>query len=252
MHAGLREVLFHLDSAPDTSRLLHTTLLTQAWEKTHGLSLRSTRENLAKLPGILAICSARGIGRLVLPITRSACDSAGRSVADTYFTTTELKDLACRLAEVEYGSVKVTVHDPFLWQAIHPKGSYHEEGCQAGNTFIYVTPALDVLACPLLPSPLGTLRDGSLRDILRAQNLRELRTTLKETPAACGSCQELTSCRGGCRGRAYVADGDLDARDPACLRVLRKCSLGLGESSGYRSGDEHEICDALALDEFEA
>lgn len=219
-HPGLRELLFHADSAKDALRLLRDSRFPGSRAQPPGLSMTTTRDNLSELPAILALCSERGIRRLVLPITRAACADTACSLADTFLTTAELEDLAERLVGVDYDAVDVTVHDPFLWQAIHPKGSYHEEGCQAGNTFIYVSPTMDVLSCPLLPVPLGNLGEMPLCEILQAPSTKAARASLKGTASACDSCEDLERCRGGCRGRAYVCEGSLEARDPACLRVL--------------------------------
>jgi GeoRSP system SPASM domain protein len=131
---------------------------------------------------------------------------------------TELAALeqALRVAPLP-AAVQLTIHDPFLWRAIHPDAPFPDGGCQAANTMLYLSPEGTVYPCPLVPLPLGNIQESSLLEIARGEDKRLVRAQIRQLPIMCGDCPELAACHAGCRGRAYVVNG-WQAQDPACDR----------------------------------
>jgi radical SAM protein with 4Fe4S-binding SPASM domain len=88
-------------------------------------------------------------------------------------------------------------------------------GCPAGTHYMGIRPNGDVTPCPYLPVFGGNLREASLRDVWDSS---ETFTQIRQRGALggrCGECEFTTAC-GGCRARAYGANGDTMAEDPLC------------------------------------
>jgi len=177
-----------------------------------GISIEIDRHNVVHLPEFLSFCITNGLVNLVLPMQRLTnemdcfCPSAG-----------ERLELAAALKGMErLESLKIIIHDPFLWRAFYPSVIFPEGGCQAANTMLYLSPEADVYPCPSLPIKLGSLLKESFKELVLSQKKKELRKVLTAPPRTCGDCDELHLCLGGCRGRAYRMKGSLTEPDPAC------------------------------------
>jgi GeoRSP system SPASM domain protein len=168
--------------------------------------------NYLELPGLLSFCLDQGITQLVFPIFR-ATPGAPLSYPDA--RQREILTRELRLAD-RPASLRLTIHDPFLWKVFYPEKPFPEGGCQAANTMLYIAPDAAVYPCPALPYRLGVLGDSSLAEITASNAKRELRQTLLTPPAECRSCAALLQCSGGCRGRGYVGHACWEAADPAC------------------------------------
>ena len=177
-----------------------------------GVSIEIDRHNVAHLPEVLSFCIAKGIVNLVLPMQRLA------NGIDCFCpSTAERLELAAALKGMErLESLKIVIHDPFLWRAFFPSIVFPEGGCQAANTMLYLSPEADVYPCPSLPIKLGSLLKESYKDLVLSQKKKELRKVLTAPPKTCGDCDQLHLCLGGCRGRAYRMKGSLTEPDPAC------------------------------------
>lgn len=128
----------------------------------------------------------------------------------------EMAALAASVAaEPLPGSLRLNIHDPFLWRALNPSRPLPDGGCQAANTMVYLAPDGTLYPCPLMPVPLGNLSTESLTAILGSDCKRETRKQILEKPHGCDSCQQYALCHGGCRGRAYMTSG-WEGADPAC------------------------------------
>lgn len=177
-----------------------------------GISFPVSHGNWRELPDLLVLCWSRGIGRLVLPMQRLFGGEAS-----FFLTMKEQRELTVALeAAGGTGGLTLTIHDPFLWRAFNPGVPFPQGGCQAANTMLAIAPDGGVYPCPTLPVRLGTVGSASLKEIIASSAKKELRHRLLERPAACGGCGDLSECRGGCRGRAYVMHDSLEAEDPAC------------------------------------
>ncbi len=204
----LGELLLHAESAGEVEKLPGLISRLERTARTVGASLRPTADNIRKLPEVLVFLSDRGVSRLALPIPR-ADEGSG------FLEQGEREELARRLGRIDYRRVKVVLHDPLLWKALFPE-KHHEEGCQAANSLVHITPRHDVYPCPILPAGLGNLRDISFGAALRSPVKEEIRSALRSLPEECAGCPKAPPCRGGCRGRAYVTHASLERGDPAC------------------------------------
>ncbi|MFQ5679689.1 MAG: radical SAM protein [Gemmatimonadota bacterium] len=86
--------------------------------------------------------------------------------------------------------------------------------CPCGVQYCRITPEGQVTPCPYLPAVAGDLREASFEEVWWESSLFRLlrRGTLG---GRCGRCEYRELC-GGCRARAYAADGDFLGEDPSC------------------------------------
>ncbi len=177
-----------------------------------GISFPVSRRNFRDLPLLLGSCIDRRIAHLLLPMQRLMTGEAC-----FVFSRAERRELTAELGAVKRpASLKITIHDPFLWRAFYPDVEFPNGGCQAANTMLYISPDALVYPCPTVPIVIGDLRKETLRDIILSDGKKKVRKDLLAAAADCADCSESAVCRGGCRGRAYAAGGTLEANDPAC------------------------------------
>lgn len=85
-----------------------------------------------------------------------------------------------------------------------------------GNGFVFVDHLGNICPSGFLPMQRGNVRQGSLVDAYRHDEIfRRLRDP-DALSGRCGRCEFRTTC-GGSRSRAYAATGDAFAEDPLCL-----------------------------------
>ncbi len=92
-------------------------------------------------------------------------------------------------------------------------------GCQAGRTFVGVSPEGDVAPCVhLLDTTVncGNVRRQPLSEIVRTSPIMQSLQGESRVKGKCGRCRYRDSCR-GCRALAYYATGDYLAEDPTCF-----------------------------------
>lgn len=176
-----------------------------------GISYQVNQWNWQELPHVVAFCLEQGISSLTLPMQRLYGDEPIFLPA-----AQEQSWLAENLAKLDYKTLRLTIHDPFLWRAFNPVTPFPGGGCQAANTMLAISPDGTVYPCPTLPLALGNLQTSTLAEILASAAKGDIRAMLRQLPAACAHCEELEQCRGGCRGRSYVLQGSASALDPAC------------------------------------
>ena len=201
---GVKEILLAVASLDELRSLTGQPSL--------GVSWSVTRENWRMLPEVVSTCRARGFHRLVLPMQRLY------SGETPFFLSRDEQEELERELSVAGGTegINITIHDPFLWRSFNPGVPFPQGGCQAANTMIAISPDGGVYPCPSLPVRLGEIGAMSLKEIIASPEKKEFRRRLLLDPEECRNCRELAECRGGCRGRAYVMHGTLDARDEAC------------------------------------
>ncbi len=179
----------------------------------HGVSFEIGKGLYREIPELIAFCLEKGIPDIIFPIQRLAlngpCVCAERE---------EEEALAAALRKIDYRALRIAIHDPFLWQLFYPDADYHEGGCQAANSMLYVSPDYKVYPCPAMPGELGDLHETTLLEIILSSAKKEVRRSLLDPPGECGPCERVAACLGGCRGRAFAAAGSLELRDPACRR----------------------------------
>jgi GeoRSP system SPASM domain protein len=180
-----------------------------------GVSFYISESNIRELPAILSTCIENNIKDLKFPIHRA--DSGNIFYLDSetaLWLSKELKKLPLEL-------LQLTIHDPMMWELFHGKDNPNEEGCNGAKTMIYISGDFDVTPCPILPVPIGNLCFVTLKDIFSSEKRRGVRTELSHPPQECSSCAVISTCKGGCRGRAYVLFKSFNKRDPACLLDLQ-------------------------------
>jgi GeoRSP system SPASM domain protein len=168
-------------------------------------------ENYREVPDVAGFCRKQGIRDLLFPIQRLI--GTGEPFC---ITSSMLAEIATAVQAQDLSALRITIHDPFLWPVFFPGKDYHEGGCQAANSMLYISPEAKVYPCPAMPLLLGDLRTTSLRDIVLSEAKKDLRRTLLRPAESCSTCEQATVCLGGCRGRALAVAGSLDRRDPAC------------------------------------
>ncbi len=177
-----------------------------------GISFEVNRANYIHLPRLLAFCSQNRIASVALPMQRLTVDQAC-----FYLSREERTALSAELSTFEKPEwMKLLVHDPFLWRVIFPSSSFPDGRCQAANTMLYISPEFDVYPCPSLPIKIGSLMSSSLRDIISSLDKQSVRSQILAIPDGCRQCPDLSTCNGGCRGRAYFLKRSLTEPDPGC------------------------------------
>lgn len=208
---GVRTLLAEFSSLRNAGEWLEGEAISANKGKAPGLAFDINGTNYHEIPDVVSLCLRKGIGDLVFPIQRLTGND------EAFCLTGEMRaGMAALLAGMDYRRLHITIHDPFLWQVFFPDAPYHEGGCQAANSMLYISPEFRVFPCPAMPLQLGDLRDTTLREIILSGKKKDLRRSLKEPAGDCAGCDLAENCLGGCRGRALAAAGSLERRDPAC------------------------------------
>lgn len=76
--------------------------------------------------------------------------------------------------------------------------------------------------CPLCLTPVGNIREKSIRDIFKKSPLMQ-KMRNRELWGTCGTCEDREIC-GGCRGKAYIKLGDPLGPDPDCPKYREEDS----------------------------
>lgn len=211
LQGKLRQLFVHVTRAAEISAVAE--LCRRFAPLAVGISLATPMVPLAELPSLLQVASSEGLGDIYFPMQRL---TAGESCWTP--SPTELATFAAQIQTNPLAaSVKLTIHDPFLWRAFHAELPFPDGGCQAANTMLYVGADGQVYSCPLVPVSLGNLHDQSLQQIALSPDKAQLRKTIKNLPQICTGCPDLAGCHAGCRGRAYVLSG-WSSHDPVCGR----------------------------------
>lgn len=182
-----------------------------------GISFEVGQGNYHELPEVVSFCMNNGIRDLVFPIQR-----LGTEHGVFYVSRKDRDEISRRIEDLDHRRLRLTIHDPFLWEVFFPDADYHEGGCQAANSMLYISPSYKVYPCPAMPLELGDLHETSLREIILSGTKKQLRSSLLSPPGECAACDRAGKCLGGCRGRAYAETGSLDRIDPACVQGEKK------------------------------
>ena len=175
-------------------------------DETHVLGIESIicRQNYAGMPELWRW--ARN-NRIVPYIEVMTMQGRAMEHRELEVSREELQRLFDELAAIdarEYGN-RWTPHPPLA--ASHC--ARHEYSCT-------VTALGEVNPCPGVSIPVGNIRTGALREILRtSQVIRDLRNIRKTIKGRCADCEFNAICY-GCRGHAYQTTGDHLAEDPSC------------------------------------
>ncbi len=88
-------------------------------------------------------------------------------------------------------------------------------GCLCGLSVVFVSHAGEVFPCGYLPASCGSVRTGELANIWRTSDVLNSLRDYDQLTGKCGRCKFKTIC-GGCRARAFAAEGDFLAEEPSC------------------------------------
>lgn len=95
--------------------------------------------------------------------------------------------------------------------------------CEAGYLRLWINSNGDMFPCPYMSDiPIGNIYYDSINDAwINSPIIKKFRdsTLLK---GACSNCDYRDSCRGGCRGLAYLVEGDYLCTDPYCQHIRQK------------------------------
>jgi len=102
--------------------------------------------------------------------------------------------------------------------AVRLLGPMFFHGCVAGTGLFYVRADGEALACPFLPISAGNVLRTTVSKLFREGEIFKSLRALKREPTAesCSNCRFHDVC-GGCRARAFWAQGDFSADDPFCF-----------------------------------
>jgi len=216
--AFTREVLETLSLAPPKELFCEVAALEELSSPTPldpsaaGISFPICEDNWQQIPDIVRFCAENGIKLLVFPMQRLY-----RGETPFHIPASGLAAIAESLSSfTPPPDLRITAHDPFVWRAIFPRAPFPNGRCQAANTMLSIDRNGFVYPCPVMPVPLGNLREMTLKEIAKSELKRELRTRLLSLPAECSGCFAAESCRGGCRGRGERLSGSWEALDPGC------------------------------------
>jgi GeoRSP system SPASM domain protein len=210
--SGLKTLLLESSSLREAGSLIDKIEQQREADIASGISFTINKDNSKDLAEVVSLCLDSGIPYLVFPIQRLEVGGNCFCLGDE-----EGKELAMKLKYLDYSTIQITIHDPFVWKVFYPDADYHEGGCQAANSMLYISPAYKVYPCPAMPIELGDLHETTLAEIIRSPEKIELRQLLIRPAEDCLECDEAENCLGGCRGRALSSVGSLDLRDPGCL-----------------------------------
>jgi radical SAM protein with 4Fe4S-binding SPASM domain len=161
---------------------------------------------LRDLPRLLAGAAERGWG---MTIAQTPAPAAARPAFDRARARAAADSLA------SLGPGRLVVHDFFLSEALG-LAPREAAGCEAGDALAFVDREGNVFACASLPVLLGNVPGLPLAAAWAGDARSRLRAALARLPAPCSPCPDLARCRGGCRGLARQAHGDLAHADPGC------------------------------------
>jgi radical SAM protein with 4Fe4S-binding SPASM domain len=91
------------------------------------------------------------------------------------------------------------------------------ESCSYGTSRFYVNVRGELMVCGMSRVVLGNLFSQSLQEMKRGSRAFEQICTGTALPQSCANCEEVASCRGGCRAAALAVTGSLCGADPLCL-----------------------------------
>lgn len=204
------------------------------------INITMTKHNAHQLEDVYEL--VKSLGAVALHIFMLVPVGCGQSLADTDMLSPEeyekkMVDI-CKLDGRGELQVKVTcgphyervIRQQGLYKARaktggHPGGSVPggghggaSRGCLAGLGVLFVGHQGDVFPCGYLPVNCGNVLKEKLSDIwYKSEDLARMRDG-GELEGKCGVCGYKQIC-GGCRGRAYAADGNYMAEEPFCAYV---------------------------------
>lgn len=214
---SLRKILIHFESF---EQLTSCSGKIRPYKKgiiPMGIAFPMKKATYRNIPDVLNVCLEENIKEIHFPIKRPGTDKEIFTPDDKI-----TRWLSHKIKHIGIDNLNINVHDPFLYKVFSNTDTGDTKGCQGANTMVYISDDLDITPCPLMPVVLGSLKNKSttLTDIFLSDKRQEIRRMLSVPPQECEQCYKMNSCRGGCRGRAYLLYETIDKRDPACHLIV--------------------------------
>jgi radical SAM protein with 4Fe4S-binding SPASM domain len=195
------------------------------------LTATATALNVEEMPALLDLALDLGVSTLKLgpyvPLGRATQNRDLLSLSPQQLR--ELARIMHQRKEETDGRIDLQIDGLFPW-LFEPVPTGHEcsevgPGCSAGTASATVSYDGNVYPCVYMrDTSAGNVRHEPLGDIWRNDSVfGPLRTfDRKRIKNGCQTCAyRATVCRGGCRGAALAATGDLLGRDPNCWLSAR-------------------------------
>jgi radical SAM protein with 4Fe4S-binding SPASM domain len=150
----------------------------------------------------------------------------GKDCAEEMFSSAELYGLIKEQQEWrEVFGNNISINFPWEFLSL-PVEKRQPSPCETGYLRLWINCSGDIFPCPHMETVvIGNIFRNSISDVWnKSPILKALRNPalLKGT---CASCQYRDGCRGGCRGLAYLMEGDYLCSDPYCPIVVQNKNL---------------------------
>lgn len=176
------------------------------------ISTTISKSNYLGIPALIEWTDAQGVDEI--GFDRFLLSGNGGTISP--LTKEELKQVYKKIYRMSSKTkkVKVILRRP-LFCLTAPKDSEIGAMCSAGISSLSILPDGMIYPCRWLPIPIGNITNIDL-DLMWYNNplLASLREK-DELKGKCHGCQFLLRCR-GCRGMAYIRNGDYLEEDPQC------------------------------------
>lgn len=178
-----------------------------------------TKGNRHELPELAAWAAERG----AVSFNAYFLVTTGRAQRMSDLTPSEYEALLTELVDlhVEYrGRMLVRAKcAPQFMRLVYQRAPdsailHYGTRCPCGTHYCRITPDGGLTACPYLPLVAGDLRREAFADVWRRAALFD-QLRHGALGGKCGRCEYRVIC-GGCRARAFAAEGDALAADPSC------------------------------------
>lgn len=207
--------------------------MTGAWQKTmdaidslkrQGLEFQLqftvTKQNYEEIPELIELAWKKGAK--AANVFFLVCTGRGQEMTD--ISPDQYETMLKYLAEAETkyaGKIMVRArcapHFLRVVQQNSPDSTIMKgatSGCIAGTGYFRISPEGDVTPCPYMSTSAGNVMRQSLAEIWNSSPMFKPYREPKYS-GKCGDCKYNDVC-GGCRARAYAANGDVMGEDPWC------------------------------------
>jgi radical SAM protein with 4Fe4S-binding SPASM domain len=187
-----------------------------------------TKNNYCELNHLVNLCIDWGVSDLVF--TRLIHAGNAKMNADLFLNKRQLEKIYLDIIHKKIDEKKIITirvhHNPLLVPLIKQmdidkkmkRQLTQEATCAIGKWMCWITSTGDVTPCPAINLPLGNIRDTSLEEIWRGNEiLSQLRNCKQFMENDCIKCKHFISCNGGCHADAYGTQNNLFAKDPMCI-----------------------------------
>ena len=181
--------------------------------------------NAEKFQDMVDIAATLGVQKL--GFSRLVPSGRGLDLVNRMIGRQRVREIYESIFGLHTGSLKIVTGDPVASQmrngpeVVNDCGSIASSGCAAGISGLTILPDGTVTPCRRLPTPLGNVRQDSLREIWANSEILEQLRDRSQYKGRCGSCERWAVCR-GCRAIAYAysltqGKPDILAEDPQCF-----------------------------------